>query len=108
MSRCKHCGTEHGMAWGTGDCGCEDSFDVGDGRFGDDSDSNNERAEEWWNRYSSQPTKKVVIELEGPGLEGLRSAENMLFMANYPPCDNATSGTYTDPELLVSISWRFV
>ena len=106
MTRCKHCGTEHGMAWGTGDCGCEDSFDVGPGEFGNGEGQIG--AEEWWANYSSQPMKRVIIELTGPGLEGLRSAENMLFMANYPPCDNATSGSYTDPELLVSISWRFV
>ena len=107
MSRCKHCGTEHGMAWGTGDCGCEDSFDVGAGDFGDGTSQI--RSDEWWTNYSSQPMKRVIIALEGPGLEGLRTAENMLFVAGYPPTDpTITSGSYTDKELMISIRWKMV
>lgn len=29
LARCRHCGTLAGMAFGTGDCGCEDDYDVG-------------------------------------------------------------------------------
>jgi hypothetical protein len=27
--RCPHCGDKQGFSWGTGDCGCETSFEVG-------------------------------------------------------------------------------
>ncbi len=107
MTKCKYCGDEHGMSWGTGDCGCQEEFDVGMGDLGDGSDQN--RAEEWWKNYSSRPIKKVEITLEGPGNEGLSTAESMLFMAGYPPTDpSVTSGSYTDLELMVSIRWRMM
>lgn len=111
MSRCKHCGTEHGMACGTGDCGCEDTFDVGcDFEDSIQDAKEREELEKYWEAYSNQPKKKVEITLEGPGIDGLKNAETCLWMAGFPHSlhDGKTSGTYTDVELGISITWKLI
>jgi hypothetical protein len=49
---------------------------------------------------------KAVIELEGPGVDGLHDAQNFLLTAGWPPYDGRTSGQYADAVLGVSCKWR--
>jgi hypothetical protein len=60
----------------------------------------------WWAQRQAKPRLKAIIELEGPGVEGLTDAENMLMMADWPPERGVTSGEYTCPDLNVTCRWR--
>lgn len=59
-------------------------------------------------RRDALPRMRVQIELEGPGVEGLKTAESMLMLADYPPRFGELCGSYEDPVLKVQCSWRFI
>jgi hypothetical protein len=62
--------------------------------------------EAWFAERQAAPRLKAVIELEGPGLDGLYDAQNFLLTAGWPPYDGRTSGRYTCPDLNVTCRWR--
>jgi hypothetical protein len=62
--------------------------------------------EAWFAERQAAPRLKAVIELEGPGLDGLYDAQNFLLTAGWPPYDGRTSGQYSDALLGVSCKWR--
>lgn len=103
---CPHCGIEYGMAPGTGDCGCEEDFDVG---FPlptvEETIAAAEATNRWAANYFGQPRKKVVIEMEGPGLDGLHTAMSFLELSGYLT-NGEQSGSFEDDILQVKGTWK--
>lgn len=105
---CPHCGIEYGMAFGTGDCGCEEDFDVGMGMPTAAGAAASAQATESWSKaYFGAKPLKVQIELEGPGKMGLSAAMNFLELSNYLE-EGETEGTFQDTQLQVRGSWKLI
>lgn len=106
MSRCPRCGAEHGMAWGTGDCGCEPDFDIGMNLSDvtpEEIEASRRRTERNHERLMKAPIRRAVIVIEGPDIDGLTSALTMLELKGFP---ESSEGRFEDKILRVKGVWR--